>query len=130
MGLDYTTQVGYGFSWPDETSQDLVRRLGFKDREIMGWPDKEVLESLGYSGLSIIENSTTGDPGGWAIVLTEGYLYLDPEQDEGIRLLSPSIPSGKDLVTLLEVRERLFPAVDGEDSHQPEIGWLIISSIW
>jgi hypothetical protein len=129
MGLDYSTQVGYGFSWPNETSADLLERLGLADHEIMGWPDQEVLESLGFSGLSILENYTMGDPGGWAIVLTGSYLSPDREET-GITLLSPDTPSGRELKPLLEVRERLFPSIEGVDSHQPGIGWLLISSVY
>lgn len=126
MGLDYSTEVGYGFTWPEERSEDLVRRLGLTDHEIMGWPESKLLPSLGFPGLSILECFTTGDPGGWAVALTESVLSLDPEQEDGIRMLGPAEPSGKSLEPLLRLRDQLFP----EESARPEIGWFLISSIY
>lgn len=125
MGLDYSTQVGYGFSWPDEDSSDLLQRLGVEG-ELMGFPDREILPGLGFPGLSIIQRDTMGDPGGWAVVLNEGYHYLDPATDDGIWLLNSPDFTGKDLSSLIELRKRLFPSSEG----RPKIGWLLVSSIW
>lgn len=130
MGLDYTVSAGYGFFLPGETAEDLAERLGQSDYEIYGLPERELLQKLGYSGLSIIERLDSGEAGGWAIIAEESHRSIDPKTDAGIWALGPEEISDAALASLTVVRDELFPLVEGETITRPSIGWFLMASIW
>lgn len=134
MGIDLNVTTAYGFFLAEETSEDLVERLGrADDYEVDSWPDRKLLAELGYPGLLILERHTMGDEGGWAICTEESLRSIDPKYEDGIWLLEPAEPSPERRASLTAVRELLFPDLPngwGEAETPPEIGWLLISSIY
>ena len=127
MGLDYSVQAGYGFFVADGSAWDLSKLLGRPDYELDGFPDSDLLQELGYSGIEILDNPSNGDPDGWAICASCSILYVDPRCETGVWSLGAEPIPGEVMASLIVARDALFPSYKGP---QPRIGWFLMSGIF
>lgn len=127
MGLDYSVQAGYGFFVADGYAWDLPNLLGKPGYELDGFPDRDLLKELGYSGIEIRENPSNTDPAGWAICATCSSRSIDPKSDTGVWSIGPESIPDEAMASLIVARDTLFPADQGP---QPRIGWFLMAGIW
>ena len=128
MGLDYTTEVGYGFFKEGESADDLLKRLGLEGY-VDGLPTYSELKGLGFPGLGITQRLDNTSRGDWAIFIEDSHLHLSPKYDDSQSYsFEPETLSAENLERLIELRDRLFPKGGKED--QPVIGWFLLASVW